>query len=254
MPSGPARRRLWRSPLAGIAARFLAGVIAFAIGAGAVAYAWDNVNLSAFTSLLPSPAPRAVATPVPRAVPTVAPAAQTAARAAAAPTPTAGPPPTPIVAAPGLVAVAASSPQEAVQGYYDALLAKDYPKAYSYWSAERRRTTPYQSGLVEPESQIKAFSFTFHPLSSGDTAAVESVARNNLLASGRQQVVSTWTVVKEPEGWRLDQQQPAGESSAASALSPPASIDQVQADPGQAVAQLLSKPARGAKGRARKGD
>lgn len=236
----PRRRKGW---LIGFAVRLLAGLIAFALGAGAVAYAWNNVDLSGVSSLLASPASRSVAAAAARPSPTAAPAALPTARGVAA-TPTTAPAPTATSTAPPLVAVEAATPQEAMQGYYDALLAKDYPKAYSYWSAERRRTVPYQAGLVDAETPIKTFAFQFWPVPTNDGTVVERVRRSNVLATGRQDVITDWLLVKEASGWRLDRELPQGQASSGQPL-----VLDAQAPPASP-----SKPGREARGREKKGD
>lgn len=113
-----------------------------------------------------------------------------------------------VVVAPPTQAVDASSPTAAVQGYYDALLRKDFPMAYSYWSKSRRQRVPYQEGLVAPESTVSTFSFSFPPPAvQGATATVVVRRTDQLVAGGTRPSLVEWRLVNEDGGWRLDQGQ-----------------------------------------------
>jgi hypothetical protein len=135
------------------------------------------------------------------------------------------PAPTATVTAPALVAVAPAQPQDAVQGFYqaldDALTSKDpsqFARAYSYLSDRARFELPYADFLrrYQPDSSI-AWHWSPPTVAANHQTATIPVRLTEYHGSASPTVSDfVWSAVNTPAGWRLDS------SSAAQAAAAPA--------------------------------
>ncbi len=167
-------------------------IFVFVLGSVVAYVAWDYVS---GLSVIPSVANALHSTPaLPRPAQSVSPPTVTPPKSGARATSTAETP-RPV----------AATPRDAIQGYYNALLRKDYHLAYGYWSDARRAAINEQTGLTMPEGLIRSFTFRYPAIAERAGIATAVITRGMQVADAQQTVTETWDLVRQSDGnWRLD--------------------------------------------------
>lgn len=172
-----------------------------------------------YAQATPSPTQAPSATPAPTTRPTALPAVTIAAPLPSstplpAPTVTAAsttsvPAPLPPTARPA-VAVPASTPDGAVKEFYRLAALHDFNGAAQLWSDRMKRDYPIEGNLIghfNPVTQIDVQitgRVSVDPASGTATVPVEVIERRAVEPTTRR-YVGSWSVVRGPSGWLLDQ-------------------------------------------------
>jgi cytoskeletal protein RodZ len=149
----------------------------------------------------PTPRPTVGAPPTitsrPTTVPTESATAEPVAIASSQSDEPTAPAPTPVPAAPG-----ASDPSTAVEDFYARVAAHDFTDAATLWSPRMRAAFPPAQNIDQRFSRTRALTV--------QRAQVVSVDLDEATTDGQHHWSGTWSLVRGPDGWLLDQPQLQG--------------------------------------------